>query len=62
MRAVPLGPSVELPMGPRSAVLRGSKAGSKENAVLGGGGPMRAVPVGPSVELPMGPRSVVLGG
>eukprot|EP00959_Pyramimonas_sp_CCMP1952_P355281 7441880-Pyramimonas_sp.AAC.1 len=45
MRAVPLGPSVELPMGPRSAV-------------LGDAGRMRAVALGPSVKLPMGPRNV----
>eukprot|EP00959_Pyramimonas_sp_CCMP1952_P342709 7179688-Pyramimonas_sp.AAC.1 len=29
MRAVPLGPSLELPMGPRSAVLGGRNAGSE---------------------------------
>eukprot|EP00959_Pyramimonas_sp_CCMP1952_P147915 3095503-Pyramimonas_sp.AAC.1 len=49
MRTPPRAPSVELPMGPRSAV-------------LGGGGRMRTPPLAPSVELPMGPRSAVLGG
>eukprot|EP00959_Pyramimonas_sp_CCMP1952_P101079 2114454-Pyramimonas_sp.AAC.1 len=76
MRAVPLGPSVELPMGSRSAV-------------RGGGWRTRAVPLGPSVKPPlwghetlcavvddargryqwdfrwsplMGPRSAALGG
>eukprot|EP00959_Pyramimonas_sp_CCMP1952_P450351 9429446-Pyramimonas_sp.AAC.1 len=42
-RTPPLGPSVELPMGPRGAVLGGLER-------------MRAVAPGPSVEFPMGPR------
>eukprot|EP00959_Pyramimonas_sp_CCMP1952_P028326 594428-Pyramimonas_sp.AAC.1 len=49
MRAVPLGPPVELPMGQR-------------NAELGGGERMRAVPLGTSVEVRMGPRNAVLVG
>eukprot|EP00959_Pyramimonas_sp_CCMP1952_P336861 7053739-Pyramimonas_sp.AAC.1 len=49
MRTPPLGPSVELPMGPRSAV-------------LGEGNRIRTPPLGPSVELPMGPRNAALGG
>eukprot|EP00959_Pyramimonas_sp_CCMP1952_P449897 9420192-Pyramimonas_sp.AAC.1 len=40
MRAVPLGASVELPMGPRSAVLDGRKCQIEH------GGRMRAVPLG----------------
>ena len=47
MRVLPLGPSVDLAMGPRSAVGRRRR--------------MRVPPLGPSVELPMGPRNVVLG-
>ena len=43
-----LGPSVELPMGPR-------------NAVLGVADACAPPSLGPSVELPMGPRNVVLG-
>ena len=49
MRALPLGPSVELPYGATNR-LRGvpKKAGGR----------MRAVALGPSAELPMGPRNV----
>eukprot|EP00959_Pyramimonas_sp_CCMP1952_P183724 3841642-Pyramimonas_sp.AAC.1 len=49
-----MGASVELPMGPRSAVLSGWKC------EFAHGGRMRAVPLRASVELPMGPRNAVL--
>ena len=52
MRAAPLGPSVELLMGPRNAVLGVPKWG---------GAAMRTAPLGPQVELPMRPRNAVLG-
>eukprot|EP00959_Pyramimonas_sp_CCMP1952_P340088 7122842-Pyramimonas_sp.AAC.1 len=47
---------MELPMGPRDAVLGGQKC------KIGCGGRMWAVPLGASVELLMGSRSAVLGG
>eukprot|EP00959_Pyramimonas_sp_CCMP1952_P276823 5786709-Pyramimonas_sp.AAC.1 len=47
MRIAPLGPSVELPMGPR----KGCPGWRRR---------MRAAPVGPSVELSLGPRNAVL--
>eukprot|EP00959_Pyramimonas_sp_CCMP1952_P408892 8568915-Pyramimonas_sp.AAC.1 len=69
MHAVALGPSVELPMGPRSAVLGGGTHAGGKPGTSGGdpygatkhwvGGRMRAVALGPSLEHPMGPRSAV---
>eukprot|EP00959_Pyramimonas_sp_CCMP1952_P397508 8329422-Pyramimonas_sp.AAC.1 len=69
MRTLPLEPSVELPMGPRNAVLGGGDACGSTGAF--GGAPygatkrcpgcrwrMRSLPLEPSVELPMGPRTV----
>eukprot|EP00959_Pyramimonas_sp_CCMP1952_P412726 8648431-Pyramimonas_sp.AAC.1 len=49
MRPLPLGPTAELPMGPRSAA-------------LGGGAACYLPPLGPSAELPMGQRNAALGG
>eukprot|EP00959_Pyramimonas_sp_CCMP1952_P214146 4480623-Pyramimonas_sp.AAC.1 len=69
MRTAPRRPSVELPMGPRSAVLHGETHASCTTGTIGGapygatkrcttwGRRMRIAPLGPSVELPMGPRS-----
>eukprot|EP00959_Pyramimonas_sp_CCMP1952_P251877 5262701-Pyramimonas_sp.AAC.1 len=60
MRAVPLGPSVEPPMGPRNAGLCWVVADACGRCHWDGR--MRAVLLGASVEPPMGPRNAVLGG
>eukprot|EP00959_Pyramimonas_sp_CCMP1952_P193170 4039615-Pyramimonas_sp.AAC.1 len=66
MRTLPLAPSVELPMGPRSSCeachwrLRWNSYGA---TIFVRGVPqwpdaaMQTLPLAPSVELPMGPRS-----
>eukprot|EP00959_Pyramimonas_sp_CCMP1952_P147960 3096534-Pyramimonas_sp.AAC.1 len=66
----PRGPWVELPLGPRTAVLGVADACGHANSALGGapygatrryteyGGRMWPPLLGPEVELPMGPRSV----
>eukprot|EP00959_Pyramimonas_sp_CCMP1952_P072265 1509282-Pyramimonas_sp.AAC.1 len=73
MRAATLGPSVELPMGPRSAVLGGGTHAGCASGTVGGapygaakrctgwGSRMRAAPVGPSSKLIIRPRDIVLG-
>eukprot|EP00959_Pyramimonas_sp_CCMP1952_P412184 8637251-Pyramimonas_sp.AAC.1 len=74
MQTVPLKPSVELPIGPRGAVLGGEDACElcnwdlRRSSLWGHEtlywvvGRMQTVPVGTSVELPVGLRNVVLIG
>eukprot|EP00959_Pyramimonas_sp_CCMP1952_P444298 9302240-Pyramimonas_sp.AAC.1 len=69
MRTATLGPSVQLPLRPRNAVVGGGPHADCANGTFGGapsgatkrcagcGCPMRTAPLGPSVELPLGPRS-----
>eukprot|EP00959_Pyramimonas_sp_CCMP1952_P026977 566469-Pyramimonas_sp.AAC.1 len=62
MQTPPLRPSVELPMGPRSALLGWGAAcehrhWGHEAPYYVEGRSMRAVPLGPSVGLPKGPRT-----
>eukprot|EP00959_Pyramimonas_sp_CCMP1952_P047721 996189-Pyramimonas_sp.AAC.1 len=76
IRTVPLGPSVDFPMGPSKAALAckiethangateafgGAPSGATKRST-GWGRRMRTLPLGPSVELPMGPRSALRGG
>eukprot|EP00959_Pyramimonas_sp_CCMP1952_P452007 9463832-Pyramimonas_sp.AAC.1 len=74
MRIQPPGPSVQLPMRPRSAVLGGGNAREHRHWGLRWrsygamkrcterGRRIHVHPQGPAVEFPMGPRSAVLGG